>query len=38
MSAPRIELSRRSAPDNALFLTFDAVTALLATLEPVTAW
>jgi len=37
-SAPRIELSRMSAPDSALFFTLDAVTAFVATFAPVTAW
>jgi hypothetical protein len=38
MSAEVIELSRSSRPDSELSLIFDGVTALLASLEAVTAW
>ena len=38
MSADVIELSRTSLPESVLFLTFDAVIALKAIFEEVTAW
>ena len=38
MSADVIELSCKSLPESVLFLTFDAVIALKAIFEEVTAW